>query len=239
MSFQQLATRRPRLTPGAGLGRRQPIPVSLSGQPIPETTARTSRVGQAIGRTPYPGRATVQDMGVDLGGGDVPVPQQLLHGSDVVPVLQQVGRERMAEGVRRRPLCKASFPDRRFHLPLDHRLVQVVPPFLAGRPIHIQTRGREDPLPRPLATRIRILPGERGGKLNPACRVLQVALMLSAHRFKWRASADFTAAGSIVTRSLSPLPLRTTIWLAEKSTSWTRSGSTPAAAGLLRRAGRP
>jgi len=78
----------------AGSGQ-QPIPVSLSRRPISDMAAsdRSSRIEQAIGRAPDPGRASVQDMGVDLGGRDVPVPQQFLNGPDVVPILQQVRGE--------------------------------------------------------------------------------------------------------------------------------------------------
>src|SRR5262245_25615420 len=39
------------------------------------------------------------DVGVALGGGEAGVPQQLLDGPEVGATLEQVGRERMAQGV--------------------------------------------------------------------------------------------------------------------------------------------
>jgi hypothetical protein len=43
--------------------------------------------------------ASVEDVGVDHGGGDVAVAEELLDGADVVAGFQQVGGEGMAEGV--------------------------------------------------------------------------------------------------------------------------------------------
>ena len=40
-------------------------------------------------------------MGIDLGGADVGMAQQKLHGPQVSPAFQQVGGKGMAEGVRR------------------------------------------------------------------------------------------------------------------------------------------
>ncbi len=39
------------------------------------------------------------EMSVDLGGGDIGVPQQLLHGSQVSPAAQHVGGKAVPEGV--------------------------------------------------------------------------------------------------------------------------------------------
>ena len=46
-------------------------------------------------------------VGIDLSGLDVRMPQQLLHGADVVPGLQQVGGKGMAQRVRRGRLVDA------------------------------------------------------------------------------------------------------------------------------------
>ena len=45
-------------------------------------------------------RPPVEHVRVDLCGADIPVPEELLNGADVVPVLEQVGREGVAQGVR-------------------------------------------------------------------------------------------------------------------------------------------
>ena len=46
-----------------------------------------------------PAPAPVEDMGVDHGGSDIGVSEQLLDGSDVVAVFDEMGGEGMAEGV--------------------------------------------------------------------------------------------------------------------------------------------
>src|SRR5262245_23174994 len=46
------------------------------------------------------GGAAVEDVGVDPGGADVGMAEQLLDGADVVAALQQAGGEAVAEDVR-------------------------------------------------------------------------------------------------------------------------------------------
>ena len=52
-----------------------------------------------VERAPHAATATVQDMGVDHGGADVLVSEELLDGADVVAVLEEMGGEGVAEGV--------------------------------------------------------------------------------------------------------------------------------------------
>src|SRR5205085_137762 len=56
-------------------------------------------------------------------------------------VFEQVRGEGMAERVGRGPLREASPPDRGVDHALEHGLVQVVPPPLTGRPVHVEARG--------------------------------------------------------------------------------------------------
>ena len=58
-----------------------------------------------VERAPYPKPAPIQHVGVQHHRADVPVPQQLLHGPDVVARLQEVGSER-------RPSASSSPPAR-------------------------------------------------------------------------------------------------------------------------------
>jgi len=58
------------------------------------------------------------------------VPEQLLHGPNVAPVLEQMRREGVAECVTRRLLGNSSSADRIPHGTRQHRLVQMVDPFL-------------------------------------------------------------------------------------------------------------
>lgn len=55
-----------------------------------------SQIEQPVGRAPHPAGPTVEDVRLDLGRADIPVTEELLHGADVVVVLEEVG----GEGVR-------------------------------------------------------------------------------------------------------------------------------------------
>jgi len=56
----------------------------------------------------------------------VPVAEQFLHGADVVPVLQEMRCEGVAQGVRATTLGDPDPPHRGLHRALQDRLVQVV-----------------------------------------------------------------------------------------------------------------
>jgi len=71
-------------------------------------------------------RAAVEDVGVDHRGSHAAVPEQGLHGTDVVAVLEQVGRERVAEGVAGRAFGEARCDDRCSYGALNHRFVEVM-----------------------------------------------------------------------------------------------------------------
>ncbi len=74
------------------------FPISLGCYLVSVYHPRGRGSPQGIDRAPDAPSAPVQDMGVDHGRLDVFVREQLLNGPDVVPVLQQVCREGMAEG---------------------------------------------------------------------------------------------------------------------------------------------
>jgi hypothetical protein len=63
-----------------------------------------------INRTLHRGRTAVQHVRVDLRRRDVSMAEQFLHGADVAAVLQEVGRKRMAKGVR---VARLAIPARR------------------------------------------------------------------------------------------------------------------------------
>lgn len=67
--------------------------------------------------------------------------EELLDGSDIVAVLEQVGGERMAERVAGRPLRDAGPLDGVPHGPLEDGLVKVMAPTLAGNAFHVEPRG--------------------------------------------------------------------------------------------------
>ncbi len=62
---------------------------------------RADRQETLIQWTTHPASALVQYMRVDHGGTHILVPQQFLHGADVIAVVQQVCGEAMAQGMHR------------------------------------------------------------------------------------------------------------------------------------------
>src|SRR5690606_21035145 len=88
--------------------------------------ARGAGEGSTVQRTEHTERAAVEHVGVDLRGGDVLVPEQLLDGADVVAVLEQVGGEGVAQRVRRDRLVDAGRAPRPADRAPDHSVVQVV-----------------------------------------------------------------------------------------------------------------
>src|SRR5215470_20073496 len=107
-------------------------------------------------------------------------PNSSWTGADVVAVLQQVGGERMPEGVARGGLGDPGAVDRLLHRPLKDGFVEVVPATLAGDAVHVNARGREDPLPSPGSAGVRVLAEERAGQLDPAGAVPEVVVVLPA-----------------------------------------------------------
>ena len=79
---------------------------------------------QAVERARHPQAAPVQDVRVDHRRADVAVAQQLLDGSDVVAVFEEVGCEGMTEGMAAGVLDDSGAVDRFVHraYPLHARL---------------------------------------------------------------------------------------------------------------------
>ena len=88
-----------------------------------------------IRRAAHSAPPTVEDVGVDHRGPQVPVAQELLDGADVVTVLQEMGGEGVPEGVATRRFGDAGPPHRTLHGPLENRFVQVVAAPLGSFPI--------------------------------------------------------------------------------------------------------
>src|SRR3989304_1431188 len=53
-----------------------------------------------------------------------------------------------------------------------------------ARPGHVGASGREDPLPAPLPARVRVLPHECSGKLDPAGAALEVLVVLPPYKLE-------------------------------------------------------
>ena len=109
-----------------------------------------SEAWQPIRRALDARRSAIEDVGINLCGGYVPVPEELLHGADVVAGFQQVGGEGVAEGAGAGALGDAGMPDRVSDRPLKDGLVEEG---AAGRESAPALRGQLLPPPAPLSRR--------------------------------------------------------------------------------------
>jgi hypothetical protein len=120
---------------------------------------------------------TVQDVSVDHRGVDVLVAEKLLDRPDVVAVLDQVGREGMAERVAVDGPLDADFVDGLLHGALEDSFVDVVAPDGVRARIGRAFPGREEPLPGPLLRGSGVLPFEGVGQVNTASPVPTIFLV--------------------------------------------------------------
>ena len=103
--------------------------------------------------------------------------QELLHSSDVVAILQQVGRERMPKHVRAQRLGKLNPTRRPLDRLLNRRFVDVMT-MLDSRPaVEVVGGSGEDPLPAPLAVRIRVLSGQGARQRDLPQPTLQIGFV--------------------------------------------------------------
>ena len=94
-------------------------------------------------------------------------PRSAWNGSDVVAILEEMRRERVAQRVRCGVFRDPGAQDGHLHGALEHRFVQVVPAPLARVAIDVEPCRGEHPLPPPLAASIGILTAERSRHVDP------------------------------------------------------------------------
>src|SRR6266404_4127219 len=136
---------------------------------------------EQVRRGPDGAWTAIQDMSVDHGRRHVTMTEQFLDCPDVVPVLQQVGGERVAEGVAPCGLRDARRAYSVADGALEDGFVEMMAPVLPGLVITVQPGGGEHPLPRPLPSRVRVLPAEAAWQLDPAGAAGDVALVKTSH----------------------------------------------------------
>ena len=90
-------------------------------------------------------------MGVDHGGLDAAVAQELLDGPDVVVGLQEVAGKAVAEGVGGHPLGEPGPADRLFECLLHVGFMQMIALALPGLRDAAQVGARKEPLPDRMA----------------------------------------------------------------------------------------
>ena len=123
---------------------------------------------QEIGRAAHAAAAAVQDVRVDHRRLHVLVSEELLDRANIVPLLEQVGRERVAEGVTADPAGDAELDDGRAEGSLDDGLVQVMAALDLRAGVDAHVLAREDELPAPVALGARVLPGDGVGQEDVA-----------------------------------------------------------------------
>jgi hypothetical protein len=129
-------------------------------------------------------RAAIENVGVDHGGGNVAVAQELLDRSDVVARFEQMSGKRVAQRVARGGLGDAG----RLHCAskgsLKDGFVEVVPATLAGVGVDVEACCWEHPLPRPFSCGGWILETECAGELDVARAGAEVGRVLALGSFE-------------------------------------------------------
>src|SRR5215208_110763 len=113
-------------------------------------------------------------MCVNLGSLNARVPEQLLHGADVVARLDHVRGEGVSEGVTAPRLRHHGRPDRTLHGLLERRLGYVVAPLAPTSWVYRPVASREDVLPAPLTVRVRIFSGQGVGQVDAPEPLVQI-----------------------------------------------------------------
>jgi hypothetical protein len=127
-------------------------------------------------------RAAVEDVGVDHGGGDIPMAEELLDGADVVASIQQVGGEAVPQAVAACLFGEARRAHGVVEGALEDGFVKVVTEEPSGVPVTVFARRRKDPLPPPRAARFWILSRQGAGEHDQAATGRDRRIMALAHR---------------------------------------------------------
>jgi len=147
---------------------------------------------KAVQRTEHPMAAAIQHMGINHGGGDIGVTQELLDGADVVAAFQQMGGKAVTQGMTVDPLTDRGRHGRLFDALLQAVFMDMVPPGLAAARIERQPAAGKNILPGPFLRGIGIFPGQGVGKkdltrpLGQIILVQPVPLAKMVGQYNWR-----------------------------------------------------
>ena len=120
-------------------------------------TLLPTRNNQPVCRAPDSFSSAIQDVSINHRGANVAVPQKLLHGPDIISVLEQMRGERMTECVTSGWLKYMRFDSCFLESLLEDGFVKMMPMLITVDPVGVMTRSRKDPLPSPFFWRVRIL----------------------------------------------------------------------------------
>jgi len=136
------------------------------------------RVGrQGVGWTADAPASAVQHMGVNHRGLHVAVPQQFLHGPDVVAIRQEMRGERVAKSVAGDSLGQSRGMSGLRNGLLHQRFVNVVPPLFSAAVVDPAMSLGESKLPTPFQLGTGIRPREGIGQFRAAIAVSEVLPM--------------------------------------------------------------
>jgi len=120
-------------------------------------------MNSSVNGTPYGTAAFVQDVGVNHCCRNVLVPQQFLHGSDIVSVGKKMRCKAVPEAVATDGFVDAGKGNRLLDRLSHAAFVEVIPSYLPGTGVLAQRFGWKNKLPGSLPTGIGILPGKCTG----------------------------------------------------------------------------
>ena len=115
-------------------------------------------------------------MGVDHGGGNIVVPEQLLNGADVGSALKQVGGEGMPEGMGADLLGQTGTANRPLDGLVDDAGVHVMATSAARTRVNGEIPGRKDLLPAPFLSGIGVFPSQSMREVRLTMLLSQVLL---------------------------------------------------------------
>lgn len=122
-----------------------------------------------------------EHVGVDHCRLEFGVAEEFLDRADVVAILEEMRRERMAQRVTRGTLGDFCRDDGAMDGLLELGLVQVMTPSLLGVRHLVEAGPREEPLPRERPVGGGVLPVEGVGEFYPACPVGKVLGVQALH----------------------------------------------------------
>ena len=104
-----------------------------------------------IQRTSHAQTGTVHHMGINLRRQHTLVTEQILHGADIITILQQMRGKGMPQRVAACPFADAAQLQACLYLPLQTRLLHMMPSFLARTRITRPRPRWKHPLPAPFS----------------------------------------------------------------------------------------
>ncbi len=117
----------------------------------------------SIERTANAEATSIENVGVDHCSFDILVAEKLLHGADVVAILQQMSRKAVAQGMASDVLGDLGGVGSFFQSALNVAVIEMVAANFATAGIGAEAFGREDILPNPVARGVGRFARERQG----------------------------------------------------------------------------